>query len=288
MKQLFFFLLAFVWLLKAQPVNLDIYATGLDTIPVAIIPFTSFSGQRITDNKPWEVIASDLRFSERFTVHELDSVDTAYFYKNKIPLYISGEYSFSGDNIVVDCYLHDTRQSGVIFGKKYSGQTKHIRQMAHRYSSQLYKTLFGEEGIFQTRIVFVRREGMANKNLFIMDYDGHTQRRLTQSGTINTFPVFMSAEQILWVSFQRGKPDIYRGNIFGKVPQIFLYSRYIEASPAVDPLLGNIAYASSKSGNMDIFLTDTEGKQKKQLTFSRGIDTSPCFSIASKIMCSAS
>ncbi|MBD3344803.1 MAG: Tol-Pal system beta propeller repeat protein TolB [Chitinivibrionales bacterium] len=257
--------------------NLEVYASKFDSIPIAVTKFSPKSGGTINKNQPWKVIADDLAFTGKFEVLKINEFDSARIAEKSIGVYIDGEYMVDGNNVTLDCHLRDVTTRELIFGRKYQGEKKFLRSMAHRYANELVDMLMGERGMFETKVVFVRDNG-SKKNLFVMDYDGHGVRRITNLNTVNIFPCFLDSSTVLWISFLRGKPDIYKGSISSGNSDIFMYSRFVETSPAVSLIEGNVAYASSKKGNLDIYVCNTDKTNVRQLTFHRAIDTSPTWS----------
>lgn len=261
----------------AEKFDLQVYASRFDSIPIGVLEFRNTGGESITENEPWNVVASDLDFTGRFEVVKTEKVDTARFREKNVGIFIDGEYVVKGGEVIMDCYLHDATTGDLLFGKKYRGELAHVRQMAHRYAGQLVEMLLGEKSPFQSRIVFVRNNG-DKKNLFIMDFDGHNIRQLTKSSTVNVFPVFADSNTILWTGYYRGKPDIYKASTTTGKFSIFLYSRFVESSPAVSTVLDKVAYSSSREGNLDIYTCDIDGSNKRRISFAPSIDTSPCWS----------
>jgi len=263
---------------RAEKIKLEAYASGFDSIPIAILQFRPSSGSSaIEKNEPWKIIANDLAFSGRFDVTRVSKVDSSIFAEKNIGIFVDGEYTIEGNTVMMDCYLHDAFSMDLLYGKKFKGPKKYIRSMAHRYANQLMEMITGDQGPFETKILFVR-EKSGVKNLFLMDYDGFNMRQLTQSKTMNIFPAFLDSSHIIWTAYYRGKPDLYKGSISSGDFAIFVYSRFVETSPAVSDITGKVAYASSKKGNLDIYSCDSDGSNTKQLTFHYGIDTAPCWS----------
>jgi TolB protein len=262
---------------RAERVSLESYAHNLDSLPIAVIPFTSTDDKKVGTDEPWNVIADDLDFSGRFMVTRNATADTALFSRKNIPVYIDGKYSFEGSLIVMDCSMHDAKTGDVIAEKRYNGETKSLRTMAHRFSNEAVGMLFGDRGIFTSKICFVRDEGMF-KNIMVMDYDGRNQRQFTNYKSINIFPVFADSTTILWTSYARGQPDIYKGSLGAGKIRPLVVSRYIETSPSSSMADGRIAFGSNRDGNMEIYTCDADGTGVKRLTFNKSIDTSPCWS----------
>lgn len=263
--------------LHARMTDLQIYASKFDTVPIAILPFRSTGGGTLTNDEPWKVLADDLEFSGRFKVLRSAKVDSARFVEHGIGIFVDGEYAVKGNTVELDCYLHDVMSMDLVLGKKYRGRKKYVRNMGHRYANQLVEILFGEQGIFETRVLFVKDQGHI-KNLHIMDFDGHGRRRLTGTKTVNIFPAFVDSTRIIWTSFLRGKPDLYLGSVASGKSSIFVYSRFVETSPAVSPVVGKVTYASSRPGNLEIYTCNLDKSDVTRLTFKGSVDTSPCWS----------
>lgn len=276
-KYFLFILLFQVTIYSQEKIRLESYASSFDSLPIAIVKFSSLNNNPVKKNEPWKIIADDLQFSGRFSVINYEKADSAEFIKQGIAIFIGGKYSVKGGNIVMECFLHDASTLELLVGKEYRGELKHLRSMSHRYANMILDMLFGERGPFLSKILFVKDKGNT-KNLYIMDYDGYNQKRLTSQGQVNVFPAFIDSNTIVWTSFLRGKPDLYKGSVSTGSFTIFVYSRYVETSPSCSPIVDRIVYASSKKGNLDIYTCDRNAKNRKQLTFKRSIDTSPCWS----------
>lgn len=262
---------------RAERVSLESYAHNLDSLPIAVLPFTSLNEKSVRSDEPWKIIADDLDFSGRFMVTSLAKADTALFLQKNIPIYIDGKYSIDGSFIVMDCFLHDSRTGDVIAEKRYNGEVKLLRTMSHRFSNEVVEMLFNDRGIFLSRICFVKDEG-AVKDIMVMDFDGHTIKQFTNNKTLNIFPAFADSVSLLWTSYARGQPDIYKGNILTGKMKPLIVSRYIESSPSASLTDGRIAFGSNRDGNMEIYVCEADGTGVKRLTFSKSIDTSPCWS----------
>ena len=179
--------------------------------------------------------------------------------------------------MTLECHLRDAANRAVLVEKKYSGDLKHLRTMSHQFCDEIVKAIFGDCGIFESRIIFVRAEGQ-KKDIAIMDFDGHNQRKLTNNNVINILPVIEDSLTMLYVSYLRGKPDIFKGSLVDGKSNIFIYSRSIQVSPDVSPIDGSVVYACSTPGNLSIFTCSAEGTNARQLTMSKSVNTSPCWS----------
>lgn len=273
---LFILLTGVFTILSAEQFDLEVYASKFDSIPIGVLPFVP-KKEPLTKNLPDEVIASDLDFCGRFLVMKRKEFDSASFADSGIGIYIDGEYTVKNNKVIIECFLRDVATRELIIGKKYKGESKFLRGMAHRYSNEIVEMLFGDRGIFESRMLFVRMSGK-KKNIAIMDFDGHNRINLTNNDLINIFPVFGDKSTVIWTSYKQGNPDLFRGSIYSGASKIFVKSKGVESSPDVSPVDGTVAFSSSRKGNLDIYTCNADGSGIRQLTNHYGIDTSPSWS----------
>ena len=261
----------------SERITLESYAGNLDSISIAILPFKPAGDARISKDEPWKILANDLEFSGRFTVHRVLKVDSAMFAEKNIPVYVDGGYETFGQQYVrVDCFLRDAKSGNALVEKKYEADLRHLKPVGNKFANELVKMLFNVKGIFESKMLYVKDEG-AKKNIWIMDWDGDNMHALTVTTTVNIFPTFVDSSTFLWTSFVRGHPDIYKATIGGRAGAI-MSSRYIQTSPAYSSITGRVVFASSRDGNMEIYTCDLDGTNLKRLTKAPSIETSPCWS----------
>jgi len=262
---------------QAQKINLEVFASKFDSIPIAVTKFSNLGGGTFSKDEPWRVIASDLDFTGKFMVTKAEAADSALFQQKGVPLFVDGEYRITGSSVTLDCYLKDASSMDQIAGKKYQGDLSTVRTLAHKFCNELMQLLFNEKGPFQTQIAYVRTTGPA-KNLWLMDFDGSNLRQVTNTKVLNIQPAFADPSTLFWVSYLRGKPDIYRFSLATGKSDIFEYGRYVSQSPSVSLVEGKLAFACSRDGNMEIYSCNLDKSGLKRLTNSRSIDTAPAWS----------
>jgi len=261
----------------AEKFDLEVYASKFDSIPIGVVNFKPTNKNVVRENLPWEIIANNFDICGKFTVVTSPVFDSALFTAKNVGIYIEGQYTLEGNSITIECRLLDVGTRTLIVSKKYKGELKFLRSMVHRYSNEVVEMLFGDRGIFESRILFVRNEG-SRKNIAIMDFDGYNRSMLTNSNVINVFPAFVDKSTVIWTSYMRGKPDLYKGSIKDGTSKIFIQGRALTVSPDVSPIDGTVAFASSQTGSLNVYTCAANGSKIRQLTFSRGIDTSPNWS----------
>ena len=85
--------------------------------------------------------------------------------------------------------------------------------MAHSFSDEILLLQTSEKGPFTGKIAFVSKKS-GNKEIYLMDYDGHNVQRLTANGSINLNPDFSpNGREIIYTSYKKGNTDLYRRDL---------------------------------------------------------------------------
>ena len=84
----------------------------------------------------------------------------------------------------------------------------------HRVADQIVSWATGDPGIAATRIVFRRKTGDGNSEIFAIDYDGENLTRLTSENSIVYSPALSpDGRYLLFVSYGEGHPTAYERNL---------------------------------------------------------------------------
>ncbi len=193
-------------------------------------------------------------------------------------LLIKSGYTVNGSTLILEFRLYDVIRERELLAKRYSGNIKELRRMAHTFSDDLLLIVTGERGPFTGKVALVSKAS-GNKELYLMDYDGFNLQRLTKNGSINLNPDFSpNGRELIYTSYKKGNPDLYRRELFTGVEARTSSSRGINVTGCWSPDGKRIALALSKDGNSEIYLIDRDGKQPTRLTNNPAIDVSPAWS----------
>lgn len=187
-------------------------------------------------------------------------------------------YVVDGENVMLEFRLYDVPGEKPVRAIVYTGKRKFLRKMAHAFADETMQAVTGEKGPFTGKIVFVSAR-TGNKEVYIMDYDGYNERRLTRNGSINLNPSFSpDGREIIYTSYSKGNPDLYRREIFTGVETRISSRTGLNVTGDWSPHGGKIALAMSKDGNCQIYLINRNGKELARLTNDDAIDISPSWS----------
>ncbi len=196
---------------------------------------------------------------------------------------VSGSVTQSGDGRTrVEFRLWDVYSQKQISGMAYMTTPQNWRRIAHIISDEVYKRVTGEDGYFDSRIVYVSESGAAtsrSKRLAIMDQDGANHRYLTEDGTLVLTPRFSpTAQEVTYMSYKGGKPRVYLYNIDSGRQEVLGDFPGMTFAPRFSPDGNKIVMSMAANGNTDIYEMDLRSRKSLKLTDAGGIDTAPTYS----------
>ena len=155
------------------------------------------------------------------------------------------------------------------------------RRLAHLIADAIYKRVTGEDGYFDTRIVYVAESGPPDrrvKRLAIMDQDGANHRFLTDGRFLVLTPRFSPGQQeITYLSYFNDKPRVYLFNIDTGQQELVGDFPGMTFAPRFSPDGNRVIMSLASDGNSDVYMMDLRTRQRQRLTSDPAIDTSPSF-----------
>ena len=277
-------------------VRIDITKGVVEPLPIAITSFAGAGGREAqVGSDISKVVAADLERSGLFrpldpkgflqTPDQLRSGEPRYQDWRAVgaQALVAGNTTAMGDGrMKVDFRLWDVAAGQYMQGLSYTATADSWRRIAHIVADAIYKRLTGEEGYFDTRIVYVAESGPANarkKQLAIMDQDGENHQFLTDGKNLVLTPRFSPATQeITYMSFFNKKPRVYLFNIDSGRQEVLGDFPGMTFAPRFSPDGNKVIMSMAQNGNTDIYALDLRTRRQIQLTDSPGIDTGPSFS----------
>lgn len=181
----------------------------------------------------------------------------------------------------VEFRLLDVYSQKQLSGMAYMTTPQNWRRIAHIISDEVYKRITGEDGYFDSRIVYISEAGVAThrmKRLAIMDQDGANHRYLTEEGTLVLTPRFSpTAQEITYMSYKGGQPRVYLYNIDTGRQEVLGDFPGMTFAPRFSPDGNKVVMSMAQSGNTDIYEMDLRSRKSRKLTDASGIDTAPCY-----------
>jgi TolB protein len=196
---------------------------------------------------------------------------------------VTGQVTLQPDGrLRAEFRLWDVFAQQQVVGLQFAATPKSWRRIAHKISDAIYKAITGEEGYFDSRVVFVDETGPKDrrvKRLAIMDQDGENVRNLTSGDDLVITPRFSpGSQEITYMSFAGDTPRVYLYNIETKQREIVGVFPNMTFSPRFSPDGQRVIMSLQSGGNANIYVLDLASRTTRQLTNTAAIDTAPCYS----------
>jgi len=202
---------------------------------------------------------------------------------------VFGTVSGTGANVRVEVRLYNVRSRQSVFAKEYSGTAANPRLFAHTIADEVHQQQRGLRGVARTKLTFSsdrNREKLTGtvenrdtKEIYITDYDGANQRRITVNRQLNITPVWSpDTRAIAYTSYRRGYPDIFVALIYQGTQETPTNNRGQNWLPAYSPDGSRIAFTSNRDGNPELYVMARDGSNVRRVTQHPAIDTTPTWS----------
>jgi TolB protein len=276
-------------------VKVDITRGVVEPIPIAIPSFFGTTANEAQYGRDIaQVVSADLIRSGLFSaidphafVQDSDSLLVAPHFAdwrvlNAQALVVGKIEAQSDGRLKVEFRLWDVFAEQQMTGLAYFTVPNNWRRVAHIVADAIYKRVTGEEGYFDTRIVYVAESGPAInrvKRLAIMDQDGENNRILSDGRAIVLTPRFSpTMQQITYMAYYNNRPRVYLFNIDTGAQDVLGDFANMTFAPRFSPDGNKVIFSLSDGGNSNIFTMDLRSRHPTQITNNPSINSAPCFS----------
>ena len=195
---------------------------------------------------------------------------------------ITGKVEMLENNLRVEFRLWDILAGREMLALAFTTVPNNYRRVGHIITDKVYQRLTGEQGYFDTRIIYVAEEGPKTqriKKLAIMDQDGANTKYLTLGNELVLTPRFNPTNQMVtYLSYFRNLPRVYLLDIETGVQEVVGSYPGMTFATRFSPDGKKIIMSFAKDGNSDIYTMNLESREVEQITDHPSIDTSPSYS----------
>ncbi|MFH0811006.1 MAG: Tol-Pal system beta propeller repeat protein TolB [Pseudomonadota bacterium] len=285
-------------------VYIDINSPGSHVVPIAVPEFRLVGpAPRGVGAEGADILGADLLYSGLFSLVPrtayLDpavqegltspNIDFRRWNLFGAHLLVTGGVSSKQNQLRLELRLFDVLEGKMIIGRAYNGRRDQVREMMHRFASEIVRAIAGVEPVFDTRIAFVS-DASGHKEVYTMDFDGYGAAPLTHIKSIALSPSWRTdGSEITFISYRSGRPELYCAGAGGNHLRLFHGSSGLSMSPCWSPDGKTVAAALSFGGNTDICLLDVSGNVLRRLTENVATDIEPSWSPDGKqlVFCSS-
>ncbi len=205
---------------------------------------------------------------------------------------VVGSVERRGSGLTVQVRLFNVKSQQSVFAREYSGSAANPRLYAHTIADEIHQQQRGLQGVARSKLTFSsdRDGGRASgglagrslKEIYISDYDGANDRRVTVNRALNIFPVWSAdGRAIAYTSYRRSNsPDIFISNIYQGTLETPLRGEGQNWLAAWSPDGVRLAFTSNRDGNPELYVVNRDGSGLRRLTQHPAVDTTPTWSPA--------
>jgi TolB protein len=262
------------------------------------IPLTKDAETSAIAHTITQVLWDDLNFEHEFTfvprdvystIPQATSLETVAFDRwrelNPDGLVVGTvEKTGNGIRVVIRLYKVTTKQ--IAYSREYTGSGANPRAYAHMMADELHKTQRALNGVAQSKLTFSSdRDGLKMtgtvqdrnvKEIYISDYDGERQTRVTVGRTLNAFPRWSpDRRSIVYTSWRHGPPNLFISNITEGTLDELTKGPNENVLGVWSPDGSKICFESNRDGKMQLYVANRDGGGLRRLLTDRFIDSSP-------------
>ena len=256
----------------AQPakaeLELNITKGSVQALPVAITSFHSLNDDTVVYGQRVALVVSEnlertglfAPLSHRAFIQNSASIHTdgprfAEWRAINAEALVTGNVMRAKDGrIRIEFRLWDIFGERQLIGMAYTTEEDNWRRIAHIISDQIYKRLTGEDGYFDSRIVYIAESGPADarvKRLAIMDQDGANHKYLTDGRALVLTPRFSPNQQkITYLAYYNDRPRVYIYDIQTGKQEVLGNFPGMTFAPRFSPDGNSVIMSYAKNGNL--------------------------------------
>ncbi|OHC76519.1 MAG: Tol-Pal system beta propeller repeat protein TolB [Rhodospirillales bacterium RIFCSPLOWO2_12_FULL_58_28] len=279
----------------AAELKIDITRGTVEPLPIAVVDFSGNTPDDARFGKDISgVIADDLERSGLFKPIDKRAFIQTDMALNTLPRFgdwrvintqalVQGRAAIAPDGrLKIEFRLWDVFAERQMVGLVYFTIPDNWRRVSHIIADAIYKRITGEEGYFDTRVVYIAESGPAIrriKRLAIMDQDGENHRFLTDGSSLVLTPRFSPAmQEITYMSYYGNLPRVYLFNIDNGRQEVLGDFPGMTFAPRFSPDGKKVIMSMAKDGNSEIYVMNLGTRVVTKLTNHSAIDTSPSYS----------
>ncbi len=249
-----------------------------------------------------QVLWDDLSFEREFdmiprdtyrTIEQTQTTDTIAFDRWRelgADGVIKGSVRRTGNTFQVEMRLFNVRARAVALGRVYDNiSLRNPRAASHTMSDEIHQTQANLRGVARTKLTFISDrdnervvdtvETRTGKEVYVGDYDGANQMRVTANRRLNVAPSWSpDGRSIAYTSFVRIQPQIIVSNVYQGTRETLTDEKTGAYFSVFSPDGGRIAFMSQRDGNSEIYVMNRNGAGVRRLTNNSAADSTPTWS----------
>lgn len=249
-----------------------------------------------------EVLWNDLAFEREFdmiprdtykSIEQTPTTETIAFDRWRelgADAVVKGSVKRTGNTFQVEMRLFSVRGRAVALGRVYENVAlRNPRAAAHAISDDIHQSQSGLGGVAKTKLTFASDrdnervidtvELRNGQEIYVADYDGANQMRVTSNRRLNITPAWSpDARSIAYTSYMQIHPQILVSNVYQGTRESLTDEKTSNLQPIYSPDGSRVAFMSQRDGNSEIYVMNRNGSGLRRLTNNNSADSTPTWS----------
>jgi TolB protein len=266
------------------------------------IPLTTDSETVAAARLMGEVLWNDLAFEREFDMIPRDIYRTIPQQQSAVDVpfdrwrelgadgVVVGTVRRAGNDFTVEMRLFDVKSRTLALGRVYERVSlRNPRAAAHHISDDIHMEQRQLRGVARTKLTFVSDrdnerivdtvEKRTGKEVYVVDYDGANQSRVTANRRLNINPSWApDGRTVAYVSYTRIVPQIIASNVYLGTRDVLTDDKTSSHLPVYSPDGSRICFMSDRDGQMELYVMNRDGSNFRRLTNHPAADSTPTWS----------
>jgi TolB protein len=282
----------------AQRTYIEVGSPNFKPLPIAAAPFSYERGAQAEAAEMLQVLRGDLGLSGLF-----DVLDPKGFLADPGEGLTASTIAFNrwsdvgaeglvkafvrktAADVTGEFHLFEVRARREVLFQVNSGPPATVRLLAHRFADGIIQYYTREPGVFQTRILALRKTPRG-RELVAFDVDGQRPEVLYRDSGIVLLPSWRpDGKAILFTAHRGGRAELWTLDLASRKPQRLISMGDLVSGGVYSPDGTQIAFTASQDGNSDVWVASADGSGARRLTTDPAIDSSPTWAPDGKRIC---
>ncbi len=190
---------------------------------------------------------------------------------------VKGKLTQNGQHIELEMRFFElARGEAPSLGRVYHGDVGQLRSYMHDFANEILRLLTGKAGVFGTHLVYARKVGPGRKDIYVSEFDGHSEYRVSSGRGNAMLPAFGAS---VWYSMLTDYGAYLTNSKSQEKPVVS--GNGLNMGPSV--CNGRVYFSSTRDGNSEIYSAALDGSDQRRLTNNPAIDVSPACGPGGKV-----